>query len=257
MDNIFEEEMKLFESATDRADKQLTQYIIECYEAYSIKSYITEKEHKSLYAHLKEFFSKIITALINFKNAIRNKLKVFASENTLEIRLRNARKELMVKKSQGEKYVESIDYKKYESTYLKMTDDLWKEAKKFAKIKYKNVSQIDRDLDVFNNKMKKYETQLDHIENKKVKVNIDDAINFLSKEIGQNSQVMKTIEDSEQRVKELEQAAMLLEEQRNILGSDIIPKHVSLIKRVTGSITSFIRRKVSKIIGVIVFLFAI
>jgi predicted nucleic acid-binding Zn-ribbon protein len=138
-----------------------------------------------------------------------------------------------------------------------MTDDLWKEAKKFAKIKYKNVSQIDRDLDVFNNKMKKYETQLDQIENKKVKVNIDDAINFLSKEIGQNSQVMKTIEDSEQRVKELEQAAMLLEEQRNILGSDIIPKHVSLIKRVTGSITSFIRRKVSKIIGVIVFLFAI
>ena len=105
--------------------------------------------------------------------------------------------------------------------------------------------------------MKKYETQLDQIENKKVKVNIDDAINFLSKEIGQNSQVMKTIEDSEQKVKELEQAAMLLEEQRNILGSDIIPKHVSLIKRVTGSITSFIRRKVSKIIGVIVFLFAI
>ncbi len=257
MSNIFEEEMLLFEAATNRADRQLSQCIVECYEAFNNKSYITEKEHKSLYAHLKEFFSKIVTALVNFKNAIKNKLKVFASENTLEIRLRNARRDLLSKKSQGEKYIDSIDYKRYESTYLKMIDDLWKEAKKFAKIKYKNVDQIDRDLDIFDTKIKKYEAQLDQIENKKIKINIDDAIEFLSREIGQNSQVMKTIEDSEQRVKELEQAALLLEEQRNILGSDIIPKHVSLIKRVTGSITSFIRRKVSKITGVIVFLFAI
>ena len=257
MNNIFEEDLGIFESATMSAERHLTEYIVECYEAFNEKSYITEKEHKSLYAHLKEFFSKIISALINFKNAVKNKLKVFAKENTLEIRLRNSRRELLDKKAQGEKYVESIDYKKYEATYLKMIDDLWKEAKRFTNVKYKNVDQIDRDLETFDKKMKKYDTQLERIENNKIKVNIDDAINFLSKEIGQNSQIIKTIEDSEQKVKELQQSAMLLEEKRNILGSDIIPKHVSLIKRVTGSITSFIRRKVSKIIGVIVFLFAI
>jgi hypothetical protein len=90
-----------------------------------------------------------------------------------------------------------------------------------------------------------------------VKIKIDDAIEFVSREIGGNTQIMKTIEECELKVREMDRNAQVLEQRRNILGADIIPKHVSLIKRIVNSITKFIRNKVSKFISIVVFLCAI
>jgi hypothetical protein len=138
-----------------------------------------------------------------------------------------------------------------------MVDDLWKEAKRFPKVKYNTVSEIDRDLLKFDDKIAKYDEKLDEIEKHKVKIKIDDAIEFMSREIGGNTQIMKTIEECELKVREMDRNAQVLEQRRNILGADIIPKHVSLIKRIVNSITKFIRNKVSKFISIVVFLCAV
>lgn len=257
MDNIFEDELMIFETTGNMINNQLTRCIVACEESYIKNSYITEAEHKSLVVHLKEFFEKIISTMNNFKNAILSKLEKFKSENSLEIRLRNTKKKLMDKKAQGEKYIEYVNIYEYERVYLKMVDDLWKHAKRFSKIKYRDVNQMDQDLAVFNNKLDKYDSQLEKLENNKVKIKIDDAIIFLSREIGGNTQIVKTIEDCELKVREMDRNAQALEQKRNILGSDVIPKHVSIIKRAVNAITSFIRRKVSKFISIVVFLFAI
>ena len=257
MNNIFEDELMAFNTSEFIINNKLMKCIFECEVSYINNSYITESEQKSLITHLKEFFDKIITAMNNFKNAIRNKLEKFKSENSLELRLRNARKKLMMQKEQGEKYIENIDVFEYKKVYVKMVDDLWKEAKRFPKVKYNTVDEIDRDLLKFDDKIAKYDEKLDEIEKRKVKIKIDDAIEFVSREIGGNTQIMKTIEECELKVREMDRNAQVLAQRRNILGADIIPKHVSLIKRIVNSITKFIRNKVSKFISIVVFLCAV
>lgn len=137
-----------------------------------------------------------------------------------------------------------------------MVDDLWKYGKKFQKINYKSVDQIDKDMDRFNSLLNHYNKELEKIENKEYTIKIKDAIEFVSNEIDGQSKVLETINSSISQVKEMETVASNLELKRNTLGNDVIPKHVFFLKRICNSILGFVKKKVSKFISIVVFLFA-
>lgn len=256
MKNLFFDELYIFETTEAIYNDRLTESIVEYSELLSDKHYVTESEHKALIVKIKEFFAKIITSLKTFHDNIKIKLNKFVKENTLEIKLRNLKKELIDRNNSGEKYIKTIDLIKYKNTYIKMVKDLWKYAQNFEKVNYKSVEQIDHDLEKFNKTIERYNNELDEIEKKEYRMKTIDVIDFVSREIDGSSDVLRTINDSINKVKEMQAYAENLKIKRDVLGNDVIPKHVFFLKRICNSITSFIRKRVAKFISVIVLLFA-
>ena len=65
-----------------------------------------------------------------------------------------------------------------------------------------------------------------------------------------------TLTEAMEEFNAMKLAAENLELRRNVLGKDIIPKHVGIIKRLANRISSFVRKHVVKFIRITVFLFA-
>lgn len=253
MDDLF---LEYYDSQFNIIESHLNEGITEYYEAYDKNHHITEKTNQSLVSKIKEFFINIINAMRSFLNNIKNKTRVFINSNSLEIKLNILRKKYIQDKENGIKYVETYDISKYKTEYLKMVNSLWKYAKKFSTIKYDSIDQIDIDMKKFDKIYNDYEYELEKIENKKIRVNIDEMISFLKKEIDGTSNVYKTIDECTTKLNDMKTSASNLLLKRDVIHSDVIPEHVGFIKKMCMKITSFIRKKISKFISFFVFIFA-
>lgn len=256
MDNIFQEEILLFESVQRRNDFNFGCAITSYLESYSDNHYITEAEKKTLWQKMKEFFASLISSFKTFKTNLSIKIDNILKDGKIELRLRNMVKELEENKSKGATKVTTIDVIKYKNTYLKCYKNLWKYAKKFEKVDYKSVEQIDKDLEMFNTLYEQYTKELEEIGNTKVEEDIDKMIEFCKKEIDKSSEVFKTINDTSAKLIQMKNDAELLEKKRQIMGADVLPEHCGLIRRVVNSITRFVKRSVTKFITTVVFIFA-
>ena len=234
----------------------LDKSILEYTESFYEKHFGTKKEHEALIDKIKAFFAKIVSLLKDFSSSIKNKFDRFVRENSLELKLKKVQRQLIQKQLAGEKKVKSKDIQKYKKTYLKMVDELLTYSKKFQKMKYKSVNEIDRDLATFNRIKERYEKELDKIADKEIEVRIDEAIKTITAELNGTTEMFKTIDTCITKVREMEANAEKLELERNIANADVIPKKISLLQRVWNSITSAIRRGISKFLSVFVFLFA-
>lgn len=253
MDDLF---LEYYDSQFNIIESHLNEGITEYYEVYDKNHYITEKTNQSLVSKIKEFFINIINAMRSFLNNIKNKTRVFINSNSLEIKLNILRKKYIQDKENGIKYIETYDISKYKTEYLKMVNSLWKYAKKFSTIKYDSIDQIDIDMKKFDKIYNDYEYELEKIENKKIRLNIDEMISFLKKEIDGTSNVYKTIDECTIKLNDMKTSASNLLLKRDVIHSDVIPEHVGFIKKMCMKITSFIRKKISKFISFFVFIFA-
>lgn len=253
MNDLF---LEYYDSQFNIIESHLNDEITNYYELYNEKHYITEKANQTLVSKIKEFFVNIINAMKKFLNDIKNKTRIFINSNSLEIKLNMLRKKYIKDKENGVKYVETYDMSTYKTEYLKMVNSLWKYAKKFSNIKYDSVDQIDIDIQKFNEIIKNYEYELEKIENKKIKIDIDEMISFLKREIDGTSTIYKTIDECTTKLNDMKTNASNLLLKRNMVHSDVIPEHVGFIKKMSMNITSFIRKKISKFISFFVFIFA-
>lgn len=256
MENIFYEESLLFESAERRITDRMTKAIVSYIECFHENHYISESASETFWVKVKEFFSDMLVTFNTFYKNLKVKLKVTVSKVEFKSKMKKMEQDLKDHKDEGYKYVTAFDITKYKNTYLKMEKDLWSYVRKFEKFKYSSADQIDRDIISFEKLYKKYEIELDEISSKKIKVRIDDMLKLVGNEIDGESDVIKTIINTEAEIKEMQTCAESLRLRRDILGEDIIPKHVGFLKRLINRMTSFVKRHVVKFITAVVFVFA-
>ena len=252
-DLLFLEETEfIFESKHNRIDRALnnaiTDYELEFYENH----YIKESSQNKFWESVKKFFADLITTFKKFTNTITQKVESVINSG-LKKRLHS---KLEMERKKGTRYIEIADMEKYKSRYLDMVYDLWNYGKRIQRANYKTIEQINSDLEKFNSIVDKYEKELDAIAAKKVKYKVDKAIRFVEGEINGTSKVTMTLTEAMEEFNAMKLAAENLELRRNVLGKDIIPKHVGIIKRLANRISSFVRKHVVKFIRITVFLFA-
>lgn len=218
--------------------------------------YVTESTKKSLWDKLKEFFTKIILSIKNFGKEIQSKIEYVINEKKIKYTLNNLHKEMKEQQSAGAKSIEIVDYWQMKKIFNKYYKSLTTYAKKFSKVKYTKTWQIEDDLKEFNELYNKCNKELEEASNKKIKVHIKQAINFVEDEIRGKSELLKTLNDTTREFAEIEQIASGLQTRMNILGAEVIPKHVGFIQRMINSISAFIRRWVVKIVMGVVYIFA-
>lgn len=255
-EQIFVENLNYFTSLDFRNERKMRDKIVAYMESYNEYHYVTEAQKKSLWVKLKEFLTTLISSFKTFQATLSIKIDGILEDGKIEMRLRKMVNDLEENKSKGSTKVLTIDVIKYKNRYLECYNSLWKYAKKFENVQYDSVDKIDNDLEIFNDLYQKYTKELDEIGHEKIEKDIQEVIDFCKKEIDKKSEVFKTINDTSAKLQIMKKDAELLETKRNILGADVLPKHVGFIRKIASSISRFVKKCITKFITSIVFLFA-
>jgi hypothetical protein len=256
MESFLQDESTIF-------DNRLASINVEFMEA--IASYLEELEGTLFFEKTKErpepitvkfnkFIADIINSLQNLKSQIQLEVDRKIRSAEIDNKLRKLHKEMKEKQSSGVSEVEVIDCWTLRDKYLECVNDLKKYAKKFSEMKYTRTSDIDNDLAEFNSKVDSYSKEIEELTNKKIKVPINKMIDFVEDEISGRSRILVSLDDAVTIFKQMQQDAKVIETRKDILGPDIIPKHMGLLRKVSVKISSFIKRWVVKIISTVVFI---
>ena len=213
-----------------------------------------KKEKDSLIIRTKKFFANLIAAFQNFKATIQVELNRKIRSSEFQNKLRKLHKELKEGEKGGIQHVEVHDVWTMRDKYLKCVCDLKKYAKKFAEMKYTKTREIDEDITQFNTTMEKYKKELEQASEKMITVPISKMIDFVEDEVNGRSRVMDTLNDAITLLEQMNKDCELIEKRIEILGPDIIPKHVGFLRKIAGNISGFFKRWAVKIITTIVFI---
>ena len=218
--------------------------------------YVTEAVKKSLGDRVKEFFVRLKLALQNFMTDLNTRIEYTIREKELKRKLKEMRDEIKEKKELGQKEIEILDFWNYRSEYIELNRKLSVYAKKFVKVKYTKTYQIDQDMEQFNNLIDEYSERMEDAAKKTITVPIMKALDFVEDEIRGSSAVLKTLNDCMREFQEMQKAAEELQTKMNLLGADVIPKHVGFIQKIASGISKFVRNFVTKFIVGVIFIFA-
>lgn len=255
MENLFYECDSAFEGSMQYINLCLESAILTYTEDLLSNHYVTEAVKDSLWTRLKQFFTKIILSLQNFAKELKVKIEYVITEKQIKHKLNSLHKELKEKQTEGIRNIEMVDYWEMKRIFKKYHSELTAYAKRFSKISYTKTWQIEDDLKDFNELVEKCNKDLDEANQKKIKVSVSKALNFVEDEIRGKSEILESINDSMREFSEIQQIASGLQTKMNILGAEVIPKHVGFIQKMVNAISSFIRKWTVKIIMGIVFIF--
>lgn len=241
-----------FQHSIDKADISMMEAVTNFLEEFGELNYCTESTSDTLVVKLKKFFADIIASFKNFSSSIRIEVNKKLCDTTFNNKLRSLYKDAEAKQAEGVKKLEIVDIEAYTKEYLNAVNDLKSYAKKFSNMKYKHVSEIDKDIAEFNTLVNSYEQSIDEISKKKIKVKPAKVMEFVENELSGRSKVFATLNDAITLFEHMKDDCSLLESRRDILGPDIIAKKVGFIKKITTRISSFIKRHVVKFISTIV-----
>ena len=247
MFEAFTEAEEMFDMRLAEADVYLTDALTNFYES-CLDSTFYEKQGDSLGVKINKFIANMVTAVIEFVNSIKLQINTMLESSAYQKKLRTLHKTLNQHKANGAKTVKVQDVWSLTDVYLEGVSKLKKYSKKFAKMNYKTTAKLNEDLEEFNRIYDEYDQKAKKALDKTTVVSIDKMLAFIDAECSGNGRVMKTLEDSAIEFKEMGNAAMALSKKADILGPDIIQKHVGFIKRQMMKISEFMKKIIVKIV---------
>ena len=209
---------------------------------------IYEAAGDPLIVKFKKFIVKIITALEKFIASIKNQVQSGLLRNEYKVNLRKAHAELKEKKARGVKTVVVYDVWSLKDLYIEATEKLSKYMKRFTKMNYKNTMDLEKDIEKFEELYEKYNDEAAYLSEKQVKVSVDKMLKFIESETAGNSRVMATLNDARDLFREMGTNVEILIKQADILGPDVINKHVGCIRRMINKFIDFIKKWIVKFV---------
>lgn len=247
MVTLFEDAENIFDIKTSSADMFLTDALTEFYESCA-DSIFYEKQGDTLSIKIKKFVANMVTAMTEFINSIKVQVTTKLYSAQMQKSLRKTYDVLKSKKAQGQTQVALPDLWTIRDTYINSVHKLEKYAKRFANMNYKTSAKLEEDLDTFNKIYEQCEKDIIAASKKTKTVHVDKALAFIDAECSGNGKVMKSMTEAATEFVEMGNAAQALAKKADILGPDIIQKHVGFIKRQMIKIANFIKKFAVKII---------
>ena len=242
-----EEITEAFEEDIANANIFLIDAISDFNVSYEEKN-IYEAAGDPLIVKFKKFIVKIITALEKFIASIKNQIESGLLRSEYKVNLRKAHAELKEKKARGVKTVVVYDVWSLKDLYIEATEKLSKYMKRFTKMNYKNTMDLEKDIEKFEKLYEKYNDEATYLSEKQVKVSVDKMLKFIESETAGNSRVMATLNDARDLFREMGTNVEILIKQADMLGPDVINKHVGCIRRMINKFIDFIKKWIVKFV---------
>ncbi len=228
----------------------ISDFTEELYNEYFMESGKVKKD--SFTTKLNKFFANLINAFQNFHAQVKLEIDRKSRESALDKKLHDFYKELKLKKDIGLNTVHVMDCWTLRDDYLECVEKLRKYAKKFTEMKYNRVSEIDSDIAEFNKIIDEYDQKLQDDCDKKISISTIKMLNFVEDEISGKSKVLESLNDGITIFQQMQHDCKVLETRKDILGPDVIPKHIGFLRKIAISISGFFKRWSVKIISSIV-----
>ena len=210
----------------------------------------------NLITKINKFISKIIVGFIAFKDGIKNELERRIAIIKTKGTVRSNYNKLVKMKADGVKTVESVDYKALSDIYMSSYKEMRKYSLKFSNITYKHMQELNNDIASFTKLKDETEAKLEKVYAKKVSCNIDKMIKFYEDEITGKKQIFNTINESIDLLNKVQSECTKLIINKEIVGPNILPKHVSFIRKIVMEISRLVKKWVTKIVVGSIVLFA-
>lgn len=220
------------------------------------KEVVVESVSNSLLTTIKKFFVGLISEIKRFMTDIQIGAERAGRNASYRSKLNSMELEIKDAKNMGRRYVIMANIQGMLNVYKKYYSELSSQVKKICKMGYKDTLSLDRDIEVYKNIVNKYEKSFESVSKEEVRVTIDDAIKFVEHEKSGNSKVLDTLNNLITDIKLMQRDIEDIIEKEEKLGSDIIPKHVSVIGKITSDVFKSLRKMAGKILGRLVFRFA-
>ena len=243
----------IYDYRVNKINVELMESLAEFTESYGENFYITEAQKDSIYIKLKKFLADLIVIMHNFINQIKIDVRKKINEKKYDAKIRALYKEI---KENGDKTVYVADVWAINKFISKAAKELKQHTKRVADIRYSNTSEIDEDINKFNKLMEKYDKELDKLCSYKVKVSAKKMLDFIEDEISGRSSILDHLNESISIIEQIQSDVKALEKRKDILGPDVIPKHIGFLRRISQKIAMAFRKWVSKVVSRIVFIFA-
>lgn len=220
------------------------------------KELIQESVTFDIKASVKRFYVSLISEIKRFITDIQIGSERAGRERSYRAKLDSMERMIKDAKRMGRSHVIMANVQGMLNVYKKYYAELSSHAKKISKMRYKDTLALDKDIDIYHNIVAKYEKEFDKVSKEEVRISIDDGIRFVEHEKSGNSRVLDTLNNLITDVKLIQKDIEDIISKEEQLGSDVIPKHVSTVGRLTTDMFKSIRKMAGKIIGKIVFRFA-
>jgi hypothetical protein len=117
--------------------------------------------------------------------------------------------------------------------YVKKISGKVKEyTKRVGKMTYSNTREIEDDINKFNKVMENYDEELGKLMSKKKKVPRKQMIDFIENELSGRSSILDCCSECIAAIEQMSSDIDTLEKRKDLLGPDIIPKHIGFLRRI-------------------------
>lgn len=245
-----------YDSMVAVSDRELESVVLESTIDYSMNHYLTESEKESLWSKFKKFLAAALESFHHFVADFKRKIQDTIQKKQLKKKLTKLKETLQKEQAAGKKTIEYEDFISYKRLYIKSVDNMKKVHKRMVRMKYKTVDQLEEDFKTFEKLLTDFEKQEKEILSKKKEFPIKTMISFVENEINGDSEVMKTLNVYDSLIADMRSDVKLMERKATILGDDIIPHKIGILRRVLNMIGRFIKKTVVRFVTNIIFIFA-
>lgn len=219
--------------------------------------YVSEATTYSVLDEISSFFSRLLNDLISFGKRVKEDVKAIIQKKSVNIKLKQLKKELQEQKGEGVKTVKMVDVDEYIETFKSYEKKVVKKVNKLIDGNFKRRDKIITKSDDLESLIEQMNSDLDYILKNKVTVSINDAIRYVEENISGKSNAEKVYVDICHEVRDIQiKAEHYLKDQSLRTDSDIARKHVGFVRRIIQKITRPFAKAYQKIVFTIVAFFS-
>lgn len=254
MESLLKEATQIASDFEYQAEIYFVEAMALCIEGGWDTGILTEKKRDTdpdpIGVKIKKFFTSIYLGIEQFISSISIGLVSSAREAETKSALRKLHAELEEKRAKGIKKVTVIDVWGLEEVCTAAVDDLSGLAKKFAKVDYTSTITLDKDLQKFEEKYKKWEKKIQEAKERTIEVSVETMIKYCDDEVRRRTKFLKNTNKAKEMIaiyKDLADRTMV---KYKALGPDVLPKYtpIDAIFRFIKKIVSFIFHIIKKVI---------
>ena len=155
--------------------------------------YVSEATTYSVLDEISSFFSRLLNDLISFGKRVKEDVKAIIQKKSVNIRLKQLKKELQEQKGEGVKKVKMVDVDEYIETFKSYEKEVVKKVNKLIDGNFKRRDKIITKSDELESLIEQMNSDLDYILKNKVTVSINDAIRYVEENISGKSNISDCI----------------------------------------------------------------
>lgn len=218
---------------------------------------ITETSLYDMTLAISQYIQKVINDIVAFVKSVKSDIVSLARRRDVVHKLKELKKTLQNQKDLGIKKIMIFDYKNYATKYNKMVTDNLKDFAVLLKKKYKYKSEIEMAMNKFEQTLTKRDKELDEAYEKKVLMDINEAISYVEQNLSGKISIESTLQDATSEMNRLRiESERIFKNIRLSEESEIRSTYVGSVRRSLTRVSKSCSKGFKKFVVRVVCLFA-